>query len=180
MEKNKSNRKIVIVIILALMVVGAILVLLFESVNQEKIKEAEKKKYFSTGGGIIVDLGTLAELKEEIIDGTKHIVVENTSQINDCYIRVKAFSSEILNELIYEHSEAWKKGEGDWYYYLPVLPAGGSTEELLIKINAKKSDIEQENFNVIVVFEHTPVVYDEEGNPYAEWNTIYSDYQVED
>lgn len=30
----------------------------------------------------------------------------------------------------------------------------------------------EESFNVIVVQESTPALYDEQGNPYADWNRV--------
>ena len=36
----------------------------------------------------------------------------------------------------------------------------------------------EESFNVIVVQECTPVLYDEEGNPYADWNRVMDSDQT--
>ena len=50
-----------------------------------------------------------------------------------------------------------------------MVPAGGETQELRIGIDHMDRE---ESFNVIVVQESTPVLYDEQGNPYADWNRV--------
>ncbi len=39
---------------------------------------------------------------------------------------------------------------------------------------------DKDNFNVVVIQECTPVVYDASGNATADWTTVYSDYQETD
>ena len=34
-----------------------------------------------------------------------------------------------------------------------------------------------DSFNVVVIQECTPVVYDESGNATADWTTVFSDYE---
>jgi len=36
---------------------------------------------------------------------------------------------------------------------------------------------DRDNFNVVVIQECTPVVYDESGNATADWTTVYSGYE---
>ena len=55
------------------------------------------------------------------------------------------------------------------------MPGGGNTEVLNIVINnipTKEDGLEVgDQFNVIVIYESTPVLYDEGGNPLpADWN----------
>ena len=54
----------------------------------------------------------------------------------------------------------WTPGEDGCYYYSDVVPAGGETQELRIGIDHMDRE---ESFNVIVVQESTPVLYDEQG-----------------
>lgn len=66
--------------------------------------------------------------------------------------------------------EGWTLGEDGYYYYKDMIPAGGSTaNELLVKIDNMDS---KEDFNVVVIQECAPVLYDENGNPYANWDMI--------
>lgn len=54
---------------------------------------------------------------------------------------------------------------------------GESTELFDIQIGDLPEDFDKESFNVVVIQECTPVVYDEDGNPSADWNTVYTEYQ---
>ena len=59
--------------------------------------------------------------------------------------------------------------DGYWYYS-DIVPVSGNTEELLAKIAVPEEY--KESFNVVVVQECTPVFYEEDGTPYADWNRI--------
>ncbi len=137
--------------------------------------------YVSAGGSQVVHLGSQTEIHEDVSNMTKHISITNTSPINDCYVRVKVFHSGQLQVTFTDKSESgnlWKYSETDGYwYYGPILAAGASTEILDVKIGALPEDFDRDSFNVVVVQECTPVVYDEAGNPTADWNTVYTDYQ---
>ena len=124
--------------------------------------------YATAAGGVTISLGSTTTVPEETVsDWTKHIVIKNTGDF-ECYVRVKVFAGDKYQDgLKYQGSEKLSPGEGDYYYYSDVVPAGGETEELQVKIDSKDSE---EEFNVIVAQECTPVLYDDQGNPYADWN----------
>ena len=124
--------------------------------------------YATAAGGVTIILGSTTTVPEETVsDWTKHIVIKNTGDF-ECYVRVKVFAGDKYQDgLKYQGSEKWSPGEGDYYYYSDVVLAGGETEELQVKIDSKDSE---EEFNVIVAQECTPVLYDDQGNPYADWN----------
>ena len=73
-------------------------------------------------------------------------------------------------------------GEDDYWYYRPILPAStdpdnpSQTTVLDAKIILPEG-FDRDNFNVVVIQECTPVVYDESGNATADWTTVYSDYE---
>lgn len=140
--------------------------------------------YVSAGGSEIVHMGAQTELHEDVSDMTKHISVTNASQINDCFVRVKVFHGGQLEVTYADRSESgdlWTFSQEDGYwYYGPILPAGASTEILDARIGDLSEDFDRESFQVVVIQECTPVIYDEEGNPAADWNTVYSDYQEMD
>ena len=137
--------------------------------------------YVSAGGSQVVHLGSQTEIFEEVSKMTKHISITNGSQVNDCFVRIKVFNSsefEVTYEDKSEGGDLWKYSKQDGYcYYKPILPAGQSTETLDVKINDLPEDFDRDSFNVVVVQECTPVVYDESGNPSADWNTVYTDYK---
>ena len=45
-----------------------------------------------------------------------------------------------------------------------------------MKINVPEG-YDRDSFNVVVIQECTPVVFDETGNPTADWSTVYSEYE---
>lgn len=124
--------------------------------------------YFTTyaraRGGKELALGNAADIEEEY-DGQKHIRVSNQGNA-DCYVRVKVFAGNLV-ELTYSGSSQWAPGDDGYYYYSDVVPAGGTTEELLVSIQVSEAIKELEsNFDVIVIQECAPVMYDENGQPY--------------
>lgn len=129
--------------------------------------------YTTASGGVTVSLGsTVTEPQETVSDWTKHITIQNTGDY-DCYVRVKVFAGDKFKDgLVFSDADGkWSPGEGDYYYYSDIVPAGGSSGELLVKINFDSEEV-KEDFNVIVAQECTGVLYDDNGNPYADWNVI--------
>lgn len=109
---------------------------------------------------------------EEVDSGGKHVTIENTGDY-DCFVRVKAFAPV---ELTYSAPDGgWSEGEGGYWYYDEILPAGQTTtKELNITYEFPEGEEKPEEFNVIVIQECSPVLYDENGNPYADWNRVVS------
>lgn len=135
--------------------------------------------YVSGGGSHPVTLGAQTEIHEEVTDMTKHIVIRNTSEMNDCYVRVKVFYAEPF-DIAYTDvgggSGSWSQGEDDFWYYSGILAPGETTGTLDAKISVPEN-FDRDSFNVVVIQECTPVLYDENGNPYADWSVKYSDYE---
>lgn len=129
--------------------------------------------YVAAKGGHPVTLGTQTTVEEEVEDMTKHIVLSNTGEC-ECYVRVKVFSGsqytiEFSGAVDEENTPYWSlNGEDGYWYYKDILPVGEKTEELLAKIEVPE-DL-KESFDIVVIQECTPVLYDESGNPYADWN----------
>ena len=121
--------------------------------------------YAAAEGGYTINLGDRTEITEGFSDWTKRVTVTN--------VRVKAFGPSTC-PLTYTGS-GWTAGEDGYYYYGTPVPGGGNTEVLNIVINnipTKEDGLEVgDQFNVIVIYESTPVLYDEGGNPLpADWN----------
>lgn len=140
--------------------------------------------YVSAGGSLTVDLGAETTIHEDVSNMTKHISIRNVSQTNDCFVRVKVFYG---GELAIDFTDVsgddnWYQGEDDYWYYRPILPAStdpdnpSQTTVLDAKIILPEG-FDRDNFNVVVIQECTPVVYDESGNATADWTTVYSDYE---
>ena len=149
--------------------------------------------YVSAGGSHVVNLEARTELNEDVSEMTKHIVLRNTSEKGDCFVRVKVFYGAEISVIMTD-----VEGNGDWYdggdgywYYRPILPVGGQTAQLdafidttgLVKPGVDSdtaTEYIKDKFNVVVVQECTPVLYDADGNPYADWDTVYKDYEGEE
>lgn len=130
--------------------------------------------YFTTNatasGSAQVSLGfTQTEPNETFGEKSKHITIANTGE-RDCFVRVKVFAGEAYQSGLSIEGKGWELGEDGYYYYKAVVPAGTSTpDELVVTIDTMGSE---QDFNVIVVQESTPVLYDASGAPYADWNVI--------
>ena len=114
------------------------------------------------------------EIQEEIGAGVKKITVQNVGDV-ECFVRVRVIAG-------YEHADRWSvnlAGSANWqpgndgyYYYFgengeKALASEEMTSQLLININTE--DLEEE-FNVIVIQENTPALYDENGAAYSDWD----------
>ena len=127
--------------------------------------------YSTAGGGVTMNMGFTETIpNEEVDENGKHITITNTGDY-DCFVRVKAFAPV---ELTYNAPDGgWTDGgDGSWYYD-EVLPAGETTShELNITYKFPSGDEKPEEFNIVVIEECTPVLYQEDGTPYADWNHV--------
>lgn len=122
----------------------------------------------SASGGHNISLGERTEITEDFSDWTKHIVIGNTGT-NDCYVRVKAYcGSQFTIDYSQPDGTAWSQGEGEYWYYSDIVPVGGQTSVLDAKITVPEEF--KDNFNVVVIQECAAVLYDADGNPYADWS----------
>lgn len=129
----------------------------------------EAMAYFTTyvraAGGYTVTLGYETEIEEDVRDMTKHIVISNTGE-TDCYVRVKVFSGSTF-DIAFSTEGGWSLADDGYWYYDSILPVGGNTSELLAAVTVPEDYTD--TFNIVVVQECTPVLYDEAGEPYADW-----------
>ena len=125
--------------------------------------------YTQVSGGVSLSLGTTSTIPEETVeDWTKHVTIENTGDI-DCFVRVRAFAgSQYQDSLVYS-GENWSLAADGYYYYSEILSPGERSGELRIAIDNMESN---QSFNVIVVQESAPVIYDGDGNPIGDWDHI--------
>ena len=137
--------------------------------------------YARAAGGYTIQLGDKTTITEPKVENwTKHIVVESEPDSQPVYVRVKAFAGNKYS-LTYgcgkdtEGNPYWKKKEKDdgYFYYTGILQGGQSTEEMWVKIeNIPTGAKEGDSFNVVVIYETTPVIYDENGQPHADWDVV--------
>jgi hypothetical protein len=119
--------------------------------------------YVTAQGGYTLNLGsTNTEIEEDYYEGSKHIQVENQGE-KECYVRAKAFAGQLVT-LSYS-GEGWSQGADGYWYYSEIVPAGGKTGELVVSI--QPVDGLAQDYDVIVVQECAPVLYDENGAAYG-------------
>lgn len=138
----------------------------------------EAWSYFTTyaeaAGGYTIQLGDRTEITEEFTDWTKHVVIENVESSEPVYIRARAFCGSQYT-LVYS-GEGWTQGSDGYYYYGNIVNGGASTGQLDIRIENIPADPEEmERFNVVVIYESTPVKYHEDGTPYTVEETDWSE-----
>lgn len=128
----------------------------------------------ATGGHALSLASEETNIEEEFNfnDWTKRVVVTNTDTSGrPVYVRARAYSGSQY-PLSYAGTTNWTAGEDGFWYYDGILEVGASTQgELLMKIEGVSAEItDPDAFNVVVIYETTPVQYDSQGNPYADWN----------
>ena len=128
--------------------------------------------YVSAGGSQVVRLGAQTEIHEEVSQMTKHISITNTSETGACFVRVKAFHDSRFT--VDYDGAGWTAGEEGYWYYGEALAPGESTGVLDAKIGVPEG-FDREEFNVVVIQECAPLVYDADGNPTADWDAVYTD-----
>lgn len=124
--------------------------------------------YVSAEGGYPVTLGNQTEIEETVSDMAKHIVIANTGE-TQCYVRVKVFGGSQF-DIAYSGDAGWTLAEDGYWYYADALDVGGQTGELVAAVTVPE-DYTQ-SFNIIVIQECTPVLYETDGTPYADWDRI--------
>ena len=134
--------------------------------------------YATAKGTVPVSLGTRTELTEEYADWKKTISVKNTGDVT-VYVRVKVFGGSQFT--ITAEGTNWSLGTDGYYYYSLPVAVGETTENIVASIE-KTTDVTS-SFNIIVVQECTPVMYDEDGNPLtaetADWY-MQAQYEVDE
>ena len=84
----------------------------------------------------------------------------------DCYVRVKVFAGSTVG--LSCKGDGWSQGADGYWYYKDIVTPGASASTLVVSIIGPQ-DEDAETFNVVVVQECTPVLYDEDGKAYADW-----------
>ena len=164
MKRNISKKTIYLTAIAAFLAVG--------------LSVGTAMAYFTTyavaQGGYTIHLGrTETEMEETVnlVDPRKEIKLKNTGDF-DCFVRLKALTGDAYKENMkyIEPGEEgkWTPGVDGYYYYSDVLKPEELTTQLNVSFLFPENEIEK--FNVIIIQECTPVLYEADGTPYADWN----------
>ena len=112
------------------------------------------------------------DINETVEPGKKVLWVENAESA-DCFVRVKVIVAEQFQDKLQfaepDNAGKWTPGDDGYYYYDEVLASGEKTSELIVLLT-DISSIATDDFNVIVIQESTPVLYDENGEPDFNWS----------
>lgn len=126
--------------------------------------------YAQAKGGYTLSLGDKTTVEEEFSAWTKHVVIANSEDSEPVYVRVKAFCGSEYALVYSDENGKWSPGGDGYYYYKDVVNGGGATDELLVKIEQVPEDVsDASQFHVVIVYETVPVLYREDGTPYADW-----------
>ena len=130
--------------------------------------------YATAGGGVKMNMGFTTTVPDEKIDEKgKHVTCLPSTircQIRQCHRR-KCFDSDETIIIAFIDDGGWQAGDDGYWYYESVLPAGETTkQELNISYQFPSGDEKASEFNVVVIQECTPVLFDANGNAYADWN----------
>ena len=135
--------------------------------------------YVTSRGGYVIHLGNETTIEEpDVTNWTKRVTIKNTADASEpgklVFVRARAYVGAAYESGLTYEGASWlapgdpaspDKGDGFYYYYLPLAPQQ-STTELLIKINNIPVDAEEGDiFNVVVVYESVPAVLDANGAP---------------
>ena len=130
--------------------------------------------YAIAEGGVEVNLGfTMTLPEEDVVANQKRIKLKNTGDY-DCYVRLTG--DKYKDSIVYSEPEGlsnWAPGSDGYYYYrnasgdIILEPKSETTQ---INVGFSFPTVEPSDFNVIIIQECTPVLYDANGNPYADWS----------
>jgi hypothetical protein len=124
--------------------------------------------YATAKGGVPVTLGAETTIHEEYDDWTKTVSIENTGEV-PVFVRAQVIAGSQITITV--EGTGWSKGSDGYWYYSEALPVGGKTANLVASID--KGDVES-SFNVVVVQECTPVMYDANGKAVTAENADWS------
>lgn len=142
--------------------------------------------YASASGNIEIAVDDTHSTVEESGEGQQKIIVIDNDMATKAFVRVQVVLPEGITAAVDTNSSAdWSLKDG-YYYYSKVLEGKSeettedSTSQLILNIDVTNAvqtgENEYADFNVIVIPESAKVLYDENGNPYADWSqaTKYS------
>lgn len=130
----------------------------------------------TANGGLKVVVKPTTDIYEWVKGNTKSVVITCAKDTAPVFVRARVYSS-----VPYEATgESWRLN-GDWYEYNEILTPDSKTKPLNVEINfraitsTENPPAVDDNYNVIVVYESTPVKYNVGGEAYADWNNILVD-----
>lgn len=136
--------------------------------------------YAEAQGGAAVRLGDRTEIEETCSDWTKSVVITSSPDSQPVYVRARAFCGSSYELEYSSESGKWEQGDDGYFYYSDILYGGESTDVLEVRIgNVPEEPEDGQEFNVVVVYESTPVRYDADGEAYGDWTAVLDSGKAE-
>lgn len=128
--------------------------------------------YTEAEGGYTIRMGGSTDITETFFNWEKKVSVTNNG-LEPVFVRAKVFYDSVYT-ISYETGGKWELKDDGYYHYTDIVDSGESTEPpLIVKIeNVPEEAAEGDAFNVIVIYESTPVLYREDGTPYDNWDAV--------
>lgn len=112
-------------------------------------------------GGAVLLLSGKTEIIETPEAGKKTISIKNISEDPvDMVTRVKVVAPV---EVTFPSHSGWKKGNDGWWYYTKAIAKGASSDPLEATWTIPANSV-IENYDVIVLHESSPAVYNDDGS----------------
>ena len=124
-------------------------------------------------GAVPITLGDREEINEDFDNWVKHVTITSDEDSEPVFIRAKVFYSVASGLTTSISGSGWSLGEEGHYYYSEIVKGGETTSVLDVAIGNIPQDAEEgDEFNVVVIYESTPVRYEADGTAYADWDHI--------
>lgn len=126
----------------------------------------------TVGGSVPVEPLKMTTIITEPVDGlTKSITVSRQEGSTPVWTRVLIVKGETFG-IEPNPGTGWSQGDDGWWYYDGVLDEDNpSTTPLDVTItDVPEGTLDGEYFDVVVIYECTPVLYKDDGTPYADWS----------
>lgn len=147
MKKFKSKKVLTIAAILLVLVASAGLAGAFFSDYEHAIGQAT----FALGGDTTI---------EETVQGEEKTISIHNRGDGDAFVRVSVYGPD---EMTFPTvGDGWRQAKDGFWYYQDVLPADGDTSTIIASIDGVPVSVDLSEFDIIVVHESVPVVFDAE------------------
>jgi len=157
------RKRIILMAEAAAFALAAVLV----AMPQVESADAYFTTYTGAAGGRTLNVGSQPDIEEEFSSWTKTLTVSNAEGSQPVYVRARGFAGGEYSLVYLDETGSWTAGEDGFYYYNSILNAGEETSPLEVGIGGIPEG--EGSFNVAVVYECTPVQYQADGTPYADW-----------
>ena len=133
-------------------------------------------------GGQKINVKPTTTVEETFGNREKKLTIKNTGDNDvDVFVRARAYASESLTI----EGSGWTDGGDGWWYYgsnpagMTPIACGASANELTVRLDFPKNAKENDEYNVVVIYESTHAQYDADGNTNPDWDYILDRSSVE-